>query len=78
MNTGPKTNHDGRGDDLPDWAHCELFCIQDYAGTGAARCGWRGRFADARPDTGARLVCPRCGCPSLLRLPPRRAGRREP
>lgn len=56
--------------ELPPWADCDFFCIHDYAGTGAAHCGWRGRLQQARQDPGdTRLLCPRCGCASLLRIP---------
>jgi len=55
---------------LPPWPECDLFCIHDYAGSGASPCGWRGRMADARCDAGgAKLLCPRCGSGTLLRIP---------
>lgn len=55
---------------LPDWADCDFFCIQAYAGTGALPCGWRGKQQDVlRDHPGAKMVCPRCGCATLLRIP---------
>ena len=59
---------------LPDWADCDLFCIQDYAGTGAAACGWRGRFCDVKFNSEMKRVCPRCGFPTLLRIPSSQSG----
>src|SRR5262245_61060020 len=50
------------------WSECDLFCIRDYAGTGAAPCGWRGRRRDARSDETGRQLCPRCGGATLLCL----------
>ena len=59
--------------DLPPWTDCDFFCIHDYAGTGATPCGWRGRFQDTRRDiTGLKIVCPSCGCATLLRIPLKR------
>ena len=59
---------------LPQWADCDFFCIHDYGGTGTSPCGWRGRLYDARHDeTDAKLLCPRCGCATLLRIPLERA-----
>jgi hypothetical protein len=56
--------------DLPSWADCDFFCIHDYAGTGVSPCGWRGRLHEARHDhAGAKLLCPRCGCATLFRIP---------
>ena len=60
---------DGKQKVLP-WGECDLFCINDYAATAVAACGWRGRLRDARRNqTDAKLVCPRCGCATLLRIP---------
>ena len=62
----------GRHDEttLPPWPDCDLFCIHDYAAAGRTRCGWRGRLRDAHNDKGGeRLVCPSCGCATLLRIP---------
>src|SRR5688572_15741617 len=35
---------------LPPWSECDFFCIHDYASTGAAPCGWRGRLDATRQD----------------------------
>ncbi|MCI0535015.1 MAG: hypothetical protein L0Z50_07290 [Verrucomicrobiales bacterium] len=60
-------------DSLPCWEDCDFFCIHDYA-AGASPCGWRGRLHDARHDkTGTKLLCPRCGCATLFRIPLERA-----
>src|SRR5439155_10029036 len=70
MNIGSKQNSNGESIDLPKWADCDYFCIHDYASTGASPCGWRGRLRDARRDpTGTQLLCPRCGCATLFRIP---------
>jgi hypothetical protein len=70
MNTGAGPSQLPAGiDELRPWAECDFFCIHDYAGTGPHPCGWRGRQRDARHDeTGSRLVCPRCGSATLLRI----------
>ncbi|MFO1498244.1 MAG: hypothetical protein U1G07_07625 [Verrucomicrobiota bacterium] len=69
MSMQPSTNH-GAGADLPPWADCEFFCIQDYAGTSASPCRWRGKLpAAAATKDRTRLVCPRCGRPTLFRVP---------
>jgi len=63
---------------LPPWADCDCFCIHDYAGTGSSPCGWRGRLHGARhSETGAQLLCPRCGCATLLRIPSDRSHAKE-
>jgi hypothetical protein len=55
---------------LLPWPECDLFCIHDYAGAGGKRCGWRGRLRDARKAVSeAKLLCPNCGCATLLRIP---------
>ncbi len=55
---------------LPQWAECDFFCINGYAGTGASACGWRGCLQNLRHDaSGSKLLCPRCGCATLLRIP---------
>jgi hypothetical protein len=72
MNDGHNFPTDGRDGekDLPPWPGCEVFCIQSYAGNAGSPCGWRGRIADAaRDDTGTKLLCPRCRCATLLRIP---------
>jgi len=70
MITGSEQNRDEASKELPHWADCDFFCIHDYAGTGASPCGWRGRLHDARHDENAmKLICPRCGCATLLRIP---------
>jgi hypothetical protein len=75
MSTGPQPNSHGKTTDLPPWDECDYFCIHDYAGLVAAPCGWRGRIADVRQDeTGSRLLCPRCGCTTLFRIPSDRPG----
>jgi hypothetical protein len=85
MNTD-SSPQDGRGDaasELPAWEDCDLFCIHEYAGTGAPPCGWRGRlretpsapfdrpradpFHNLRERAGQR--CPRCRCATLFYLP---------
>jgi predicted RNA-binding Zn-ribbon protein involved in translation (DUF1610 family) len=73
MNDGSEQQAGEAQKGLPPWAQCELFCIEDYAGTGAAACGWRGRIHDAHRDTKMRFVCPKCGHATLLRIPPERA-----
>lgn len=76
MNNGTKQNNREPAVQLPAWADCDAFCIHDYAGTGAQPCRWRGRFADARPNaTGAKVLCPRCGCPTLFQIPSNRSER---
>jgi hypothetical protein len=61
------------GDRLLPWPDCDIFCINSYSGAGAPACGWRGRFLETRHDaTGANPLCPRCGCATLLRIPPAR------
>lgn len=70
MNTNNDWDAAAAAHPLPQWTDCDVFCIHDYAGAGPAPCGWRGRMREVRWDaTGTRLVCPRCGCPTLLRLP---------
>ena len=70
MNLGSNGNNRDGTSNLPEWADCDLFCIQDYAGAVNSPCGWRGRFHQAARDaTGAQLVCPRCGCATLFRIP---------
>jgi hypothetical protein len=70
MNTGSEKNDAREFTGLPEWDACDFFCIHDYAGTGASPCGWRGRLPDARRDpSGKKLLCPRCGCATLLRIP---------
>lgn len=60
---------DAKQEMLP-WGECDLFCINDYAASEASACGWRGRLRDAsRTETGSKLVCPRCSCATLLRIP---------
>jgi hypothetical protein len=74
MMTRSEQNSHEDSQDLPEWADCDFFCIHDYAGTGASPCGWRGRLHNARDDeSGAKLICPRCGCATLLRIPLDRA-----
>jgi hypothetical protein len=70
MITGCEQNNHEDSKDLPQWADCDFFCIHDYAGTGNSPCGWRGRLNEACPhQTGTKLLCPRCGCETLLRIP---------
>ena len=70
MITGPEQDNHKDSKELPRWADCDFFCIHDYAGTGTSPCGWRGRIHDARQDeTGLKLICPRCGCATILRIP---------
>ena len=70
MNAGPEQNSDGRSAALPDWADCDFFCIHDYAGSGRPPCGWRGGSHDARRDAvSMNVLCPWCGCATLLRIP---------
>jgi hypothetical protein len=70
MNTEPTENTGRSLMDLPAWEECDYFCIHDYAGLAAAPCGWRGRSSQVeRDETGARLLCPLCGCMTLLRIP---------
>jgi len=72
MMIGSEPNRDSK--DLPQWADCDFFCIHDYAGTGTSPCGWRGRLHEARHDESeAKLLCPRCGCATILRIPLDRA-----
>lgn len=76
MNTWPKQNEKDKSAELPKWEECDLFCIQDYAGTGPAPCGWRGGRQEAlRDETGTKLICPRCRCATLFRIPFGGAGR---
>src|SRR5262245_57920858 len=68
MNT--KHFDDDNSTELPRWTDCDFFCIHDYAGTGALPCGWRGRFQEVHQGKGTeQLLCPRCGCATLLRIP---------
>lgn len=70
MSTGSFQNNHESSQQLPAWADCDFFCIHDYAGSSAVPCGWRGRRHDTRPDeTGTKLLCPRCGCATLFRVP---------
>src|SRR5262245_46781906 len=70
MNARPKQNNDGRSAALPDWADCDFFCIHDYAGTATSPCGWRGQSQETRRDAASmKLLCPWCGCATLLRIP---------
>ena len=70
MNAGRRQDDDGRPAPLPAWDDCDFFCIHDYAGTGNSPCGWRGRRQDARRDAATlKLLCPWCGCATLLRIP---------
>ena len=70
MMTRSEQNSHEDSQDLPEWADCNFFCIHDYAGTGASPCGWRGRLNDARRnENGEKLLCPRCGCATLFRIP---------
>lgn len=79
MNTDAAHLHRGGDLDLPPWDDCDYFCIHDYAGTGAAPCGWRGRLRDARrSDAGGGLACPRCGFATLLRIPLERSVAADP
>lgn len=56
--------------DPPPWSECELFCINGYSGVGGQACGWRGLSRQARRlGNNSTLVCPRCGCTSLFRIP---------
>jgi len=74
MIAGSEHNKHEGSKDLPQWAECDFFCIHDYAGTGTSPCGWRGRLHEACHDqTGTKLVCPRCGCATLFRIPLDRA-----
>jgi hypothetical protein len=71
-------NNNSEPTDLPEWENCDWFCIHDYAGTGSSNCGWRGRSEDARRDpANLRFLCPRCGCATLLRIPPGRMRKAE-
>src|SRR5262245_34725133 len=72
----PLNMNNGSGHDpsnsprLPDWEDCEYFCIHDYAGTAVSPCGWRGRLHEANLDeSNAKLLCPRCRCATLFRIP---------
>jgi hypothetical protein len=67
MNTGSNHCHDNFIE-LPRWVDCDFFCIHEYAGTGSLPCGWRGRLQEVRQDN-KQLLCPRCGCATLLRIP---------
>jgi hypothetical protein len=70
MNTESNSDISGKAPNLPEWQDCDLFCIHDYAGVANSSCGWRGRAQDARRDPAdMRLLCPRCGCATLLRIP---------
>src|SRR5262245_33666715 len=70
MSTGAKPSDNGGAEHLPPWAECDLFCIRNYAGTVNSACGWRGRIQDARHDAaGTSILCPRCGCATLFRIP---------
>jgi len=74
VNAGRDLEKKNEAQNLPAWSECDLFCIHDYAGTGMSRCGWRGRLNQAKRDsTGSKLLCPRCGSATLLRLPLNRA-----
>jgi hypothetical protein len=62
-------NNSKPGSDSPPWAECDYFCIHGYAGN-RTPCGWRGRRCDALHDeSGLNLICPRCGCATLLGIP---------
>lgn len=77
MSTNP-SNNSQEPRDLRPWKDCDLFCIRNYAGTDAEPCGWRGRFHETvRDATDTRLLCPRCGSPTLLRIPLDRAEESE-
>lgn len=66
----PNTDPSGPSTELPLWSDCDAFCINSYSGAGGPACGWRGKFEEARHDAiEMRLHCPRCGCPTLLRIP---------
>jgi hypothetical protein len=68
MHNGP--NENGFNNPVPPWGDCDFFCINDYAGTGASRCGWRGRLKEVRKEeSSSRILCPRCGCATLFRIP---------
>lgn len=70
MSAEAKPKDDGSSKEFRAWAACDVFCIRDYAGTGNSPCGWRGRLRDiVRDTTAAKLLCPRCGCDTLLRIP---------
>jgi hypothetical protein len=70
MSTESKWDNNGKSTNLPQWADCDLFCIHDYAGTGASPCGWRGHLCDVHhSETGGTLLCPRCGSATLFRIP---------
>ena len=70
MSDKPKTEQLGESPDREPWADCDYFCINNYAVTGVARCGWHGRLRDIKPDaTGRKLLCPRCGGATLFRIP---------
>ena len=73
--TDMSTSQKDRGPvDLPPWIECDFFCIHDYAGAATSSCGWRGRQAEVQRDlTGIKLLCPRCGCATLFRIPLDRA-----
>jgi len=70
MNAGPERSNDRAPQELPAWEDCDFFCIQDYADASRSACGWRGRCEDARREkSGMKLLCPRCGSATLLRIP---------
>jgi hypothetical protein len=74
MSAESNVNENDSSAELPAWTDCDYFCIHDYAGSGAAPCGWRGRIHDTREDTaGTNFICPRCGFATLLRIPVNRA-----
>jgi hypothetical protein len=73
MNSGSKTEDQGKSAGLPDWPECDAFCITSYSGAGAPPCGWRGRIQDAKYISNeTKPLCPRCGCTTLFRIPPDR------
>lgn len=68
--TDPCESGNTRAPDLLRWEDCDFFCIHDYANAGGSPCGWRGRIQDVRRDqSGSKVLCPRCGCATLFRIP---------
>ena len=73
MSTGFEESENKGAAGLPAWVDCDYFCIHDYA-SGTQPCGWRGRLSNARQNQAGKLLCPRCGCATLLRIPLDKAG----
>ena len=49
---------------------CDLFCIEGHGDLSGRACGWRGKLLEAGWDRRRQLrLCPRCGGPTLMRVP---------